>query len=301
MARGDRSPIGEFTLSSSSRSSMNSLLLTGILVIIILSLVSWFILNQQSAAISNRNLAMAAGTNAAVLKSSKKRNNTVVITGPMGAGKTALWCYLRFPNNRSAPKTQTSMAVNSAEVSIDGTGVYLVDVPGHQRHRFDRDAFLPAARAVIFVVDSAEVTRKARHTAEFLYDVLANKHVQQKEIPVMILCNKQDDPSALSNVRIKAMLEDEIGKLRTTRQADLGSLRSVGGAAGAGGSGAGNEDDDDDAAAEKASDFLGYEGKKFAFEHLSNPVQINESSMAMGLGIGGMEQIKAWVSDAFNA
>ncbi|KAJ1850447.1 hypothetical protein LPJ73_003447 [Coemansia sp. RSA 2703] len=117
----------------------------------------------------------------------------------------------------------------------------------------------------------------------------------------MILCNKQDDPSALSNLRVKAILEDEIDKLRTTRQADLGSLRNIGGSAGAGGSGAGDEDDDDAAAAEKASDYLGYEGKKFAFEHISNPVQINESSMAMGLDIGGMEQIKAWVSDAFNA
>ncbi|KAJ1817566.1 hypothetical protein LPJ56_004038, partial [Coemansia sp. RSA 2599] len=248
----------------------------------------------QSAAISTKNLALASGTSVAALQSSKKRNNTVLITGPMGAGKTALWCYIRFPENKAAPKTQTSMAVNSAEVKVGDANVYLVDVPGHQKHRFDRDAFLPVARGIMFVVDSVVVSQNLTSTAELLYDVLANKHVQQKETPVLILCNKQDDPSALSNVRIKSMLEEEIDRLRASRQADIGSLRNVGTT-----SGAGNDYDDDEAAAEKASDFLGYDGKRFSFEDLPNPIQINESSMAMNMNIGGMEQINSWIMELF--
>ncbi|KAJ2225738.1 hypothetical protein H4R99_005567 [Coemansia sp. RSA 1722] len=281
---------------STTTSSASTLLLFGTVFIIAVSGIVWLVLQKQSAAISTKNLALASGTSVAALQSSKKRNNTVLITGPMGAGKTALWCYVRFPENKAAPKTQTSMAVNSAEVKVGDTDICLVDVPGHQKHRFDRDAFLPVARGIVFVVDSVAVSQNLTSTTELLYDVLANKHVQQKETPVLILCNKQDDPSALSNLRIKSMLEEEINRLRASRQADLGSLRNVGAVSGAGN----NDDDDDEAAAEKASDFLGYDGKRFSFEDLPNAVQINESSMAMNMDIGGTEQINSWIIELFN-
>ncbi|KAJ2859096.1 hypothetical protein FB639_005829, partial [Coemansia asiatica] len=219
--------------STTSTSSTSSLLLFGTIFIIVISGIVWIVLQRQSAAISTKSLALASGTSVAALQSSKKRSNTVLITGPIGAGKTALWCYIRFPENKAAPKTQTSMAVNSAEVKVGDVNICLVDVPGHQKHRFDRDAFLPVARGVVFVIDSVSVSQNLTSTTELLYDVLANKHVQQKETPVLILCNKQDDPSALSNVRIKGLLEEEIDRLRASRQADIGSLRNVGAITGA--------------------------------------------------------------------
>ncbi|KAJ1894719.1 hypothetical protein LPJ66_005023 [Kickxella alabastrina] len=285
-------------VASNSSSSISSIILMGTLVIIVISALGWFMLNQQSASISNKSMAMAAGTSVSTMLSSKKRN-LVAITGPMGGGKTALWCYLRFPNKNSVPRTQTSMSVNSALVHVDGVQAHLVDIPGHQKYGFDRDTHLSAARAILFVVDSAGIVQNIRSTAEALYEVLANEHVQQSEVPVMIVCNKQDDPSAVSNSRIKSMLEGEIDKLRVSRQAGLDSLR--GSAMGSGAAAAGGDADDDAAAADRATDYLGFDGKKFCFEDLPNDVQINEASMAMGLGVGGLEPIKAWIAESLSA
>ncbi|KAJ1662899.1 hypothetical protein GGF38_003264, partial [Coemansia sp. RSA 25] len=111
----------------------------------------------------------------------------------------------------------------------------------------------------------------------------------------------QDDPMALSNVRVKALLEDEIDKLRASRQAGLDSLRAAHVAAsGARGAAAGG-DDDDAAADERISDFLGYDGKKFSFEDLPNPIQINESSLVLGHDTSGLEQVERWIADTLHS
>ncbi|KAJ2794459.1 hypothetical protein H4R20_006218 [Coemansia guatemalensis] len=188
------------------------------------------------------------------------------------------------------------MGINAADAFIDETQAYLVDVPGHQKYRYDRDTQLQAARAVVFVVDSAAVSQDIRPTAETLYDVLANRNMQTSECPVLVLCNKQDDPMALSNARIKELLEEEIDSLRTSRQAGLDSLRGDSlGAAGAGAHG-----DDDAAVEEKMQDFLGFDGKRFCFEDLSQPVQFNESSMVLGHDAGGLELVERWIADALH-
>ncbi|KAJ1854270.1 hypothetical protein LPJ76_004177 [Coemansia sp. RSA 638] len=256
-------------------------LLSSTLVLALGALIGWYILSKQSAAISQKSLAIASGTTISQPK------NTVVITGPMGSGKTSLWCHLRFPAtsaSSAAPRTQTSMAINAAR--IDEGRAYLVDVPGHQKFRFDRDTQLKAARAVVFMVDSVQVARDIRATAETLYDVLANASVQENECPVLVLCNKQDDALALPNVRVKEMLEEEIDGLRGSRQAGLDSLQGT--------------VDDDAAVEEKAGDYLGIDGKKFVFEDLCHPVQFNESSMVIGHDAGGLEQVERWISESLH-
>ncbi|KAJ2335634.1 hypothetical protein GGI00_001259 [Coemansia sp. RSA 2681] len=279
-----------------------SYVVIGTLLVISVGAIVWFLLNQQSAAISSKSIALASGNSMHGLSSAqKKRNNAIVIVGPMGAGKTALWTRLRFPNSKDQPETQTSMSVNAAEVHINESNAYLVDIPGHQKYRLDRDSYLPMARGIIFVVDSTRAADTVRPTAELIYDVLANNKVQTNETPVLLLCNKQDDPMALSNVRVKALLEDEIDKLRASRQAGLDSLRAAHVAAsGARGAAAGG-DDDDAAADERISDFLGYDGKKFSFEDLPNPIQINESSLVLGHDTSGLEQVERWIADTLHS
>ncbi|KAJ2456563.1 hypothetical protein GGF42_003193 [Coemansia sp. RSA 2424] len=279
-----------------------SYVVIGTLLVISVGAIVWFLLNQQSAAISSKSIALASGNSMHGLSSAqKKRNNAIVVVGPMGAGKTALWTRLRFPDSKDQPETQTSMSVNAAEVHINESNAYLVDIPGHQKYRLDRDSYLPMARGIIFVVDSTRAAETVRPTAELIYDVLANNKVQTNETPVLLLCNKQDDPMALSNVRVKALLEDEIDKLRASRQAGLDSLRAAHVAAsGARGAAAGG-DDDDAAADERISDFLGYDGKKFSFEDLPNPIQINESSLVLGHDTSGLEQVERWIADTLHS
>ncbi|KAJ2573787.1 hypothetical protein GGH95_004008 [Coemansia sp. RSA 1836] len=285
-----------------SSGGSGSYVVIGTLLVISVGAIVWFLLNQQSAAISSKSIALASGNSMHGLSSAqKKRNNAIVIVGPMGAGKTALWTRLRFPDSKDQPETQTSMSVNAAEVHINESNAYLVDIPGHQKYRQDRDSYLPMARGIIFVVDSTRAAETVRPTAELIYDVLANNKVQTNETPVLLLCNKQDDPMALSNVRVKALLEDEIDKLRASRQAGLDSLRAAHVAAsGARGAAAGG-DDDDAAADERISDFLGYDGKKFSFEDLPNPIQINESSLVLGHDTSGLEQVERWIADTLHS
>ncbi|KAJ1666902.1 hypothetical protein IW140_003320 [Coemansia sp. RSA 1813] len=282
------------------------LIVLGSLVLLVLT--TWYLLNKQSAKISSQGIALAAGAPAASLLSKRRgtTNNAILITGPTQSGKTSLWYYLRFPTSRnrqsnendgdkttklvsskpSLPETLASMAINTAESDIHEANALLIDIPGHPKFKFDRDSHLALAKGVLFVVDSSTISQSLRATAEVLYEVLANKHVQEKECPVLLLCNKQDEPSSLSNVRIKAMLEDEINNLRASRQA---STRSLG------------HNDDDAAADDKAADFLGYDGKKFSFEDLPNPVQFNESSMLVGHDAGGLEHIERWIADTIHS
>ncbi|KAJ2747986.1 hypothetical protein GGI20_000073 [Coemansia sp. BCRC 34301] len=272
----------------------------GTLLVITVGALVWFLLNQQSAAISSQSIALASGNSMHGLSSAqKKRNNAIVIVGPLGAGKTALWARLRFPDSADQPQTQTSMSVNAAEVHVNEASAYIVDIPGHQKYRLDRDSYLPMARGIIFVVDSTRIAETIRLTSELIYDVLANSKVQTNETPLLLLCNKQDDPLALSNARVKALLEDEIDKLRASRQAGLDSLRGAHVTSGARGAAADN--DDDAAADERISDFLGYDGKKFSFEDLPNPIQINESSLVLSHDTSGLEQIERWIADTLQS
>ncbi|KAJ2771571.1 hypothetical protein IWQ56_000357 [Coemansia nantahalensis] len=248
--------------------------LASVLVLALAGLAGWFLLQRHSAAIQQTNLGAAAA----------RKSRAVVIAGRMGAGKTALWCHLRFPETsatQAVPRTQTSMAVNASEARVAGARVHLVDVPGHQKYRADRDAQLAAASAVVFVVDSVDAARDVRPAAEALYDVLASGGLQDRECPVLVLCNKQDDSRAASNERVRAALEAEIDTLRASRQQALDSL------------GAAAHDD-----ADRASDFLGFEGKAFSFEDLATPVQFNEASMALGRSAGGLEMVEQWIADA---
>lgn len=252
-------------------------------------LVGFYILNQQSKAISNKSIAIATGSAAATTaanSNAKHNHNTIVIAGPMGAGKTSLWCRLRFPSTKKS-NTQTSMSINAAEAHIDESTAYMVDIPGHQKYQFDRDSYLPLARGIIFVVDSTAIADNIRGTTEMLYSILANQAVQTKELPVLVLCNKQDDSAtAVSHVRIKTMLEEEINSLRASRQAGLTATTKL---------------DDDEDTNDKLGDFLGYDGQKFSFEHLPNTVQINESSMILGHDAGGLEQVERWIADTLHS
>lgn len=86
----------------------------------------------------------------------------------------------------------------------------MVDIPGHERLRFKFSEFMPIARAVVFVVDSAAVPRQTRLLAEYLYDILSNKFTQEERIPVLIACNKTELLTAFRKERIRSALEGEM-------------------------------------------------------------------------------------------
>jgi hypothetical protein len=127
------------------------------------------------------------------------RRDAVLLLGTCGAGKTALFSQARPARGRArsahafpphaparppAPSqlrdggvfggSVTSMAENAARVRCAGApgqrarDALLVDLPGHPRLRSRLDAFAPAARALIFLVDGTDgvFVKNCRATAE---------------------------------------------------------------------------------------------------------------------------------------
>ncbi|KAG2178105.1 hypothetical protein INT43_003358 [Umbelopsis isabellina] len=207
----------------------------------------------------------------------KASNSTYLVLGPTDAGKTALFTRLRY--NKRTP-TITSMKENEAILELvndDGTPItkkpiQLIDVPGHERLRFRYTDFLPITRGVIFVVDSTTIGRSARSTAEYLYDVLANQHTSKSNIPILVACNKTDLFTALPTSKIQTLLEAEINRLRATKSAAVEQQESSG---------------------ETMSEYLGYEGQDFKFEHLENDVTLAGCSVENG----DLKCVTEWIAD----
>lgn len=87
----------------------------------------------------------------------------------------------------------------------------IIDIPGHERLRgryFDQ--FKNIARGLVFIVDSLEIQKDVKDVAEFLYNCLSDSTVRSYSPPILILCNKQDEPTAKGSAVIKTLLEKEM-------------------------------------------------------------------------------------------
>lgn len=92
------------------------------------------------------------------------RRTSVLIVGPSDAGKTALHSTLAF--GRALP-THTSIQANSTLYTTEqGRTLRLVDIPGHPRLRDQFTDHLADTAGVVFVVDSATISRNGAAVAE---------------------------------------------------------------------------------------------------------------------------------------
>ena len=180
---------------------------------------------------------------------------TILLTGPSGAGKTALATKLE----RGAPAaTHTSQRAHATELTSPSsaasraslekalsdtdskhTKFLLLDVPGHGKLRSEALGRLaPAALAdakakgVVFVVDAAALAdaEALSAAASYLYDVLLA--LQRRTagiktskipaaIPVLVAANKGDLFTALPAALVRSTLEAELGRVRASRSKGL--------------------------------------------------------------------------------
>ncbi|KAJ8721984.1 hypothetical protein PYW08_004386 [Mythimna loreyi] len=189
----------------------------------------------------------------------RTQRRSVLLMGLSDSGKTLLFVRLVYSQYR---QTFTSMKENVEEYLTTSNNFKLVDMPGQERLRnryFDQ--YKNSAKGIVYVIDSVTIQKEIRDVAEYLYTVLSDPVVQSYNIPLLILCNKQDQDLAKGSQVIKSLLEKEINLVRVTKSSQLQSV---------------------DPSQGNNATFLGKIGKDFEFSHLSNRVDIAESSANTG-------------------
>jgi signal recognition particle receptor subunit beta len=104
------------------------------------------------------------------------------------------------------------LAFSSSQKSIP-----IVDFPGHPRLRTQLMESLSSAKKIVFVIDASNIQSHVRVAAEFLYDLFTNP-LMDNGPSVMVACNKSDVAGARPPARVKLALQQEIEKIRKTRQ-----------------------------------------------------------------------------------
>lgn len=174
---------------------------------------------------------------------------TIILLGQDNAGKTSLLTLLERATKPA--ETHTSQASQSVELNAttdaktkgsfrnhaDSTGTYtkflLVDTPGHGKLRSVAMGKLSRAerlRGVVFMVDAAALGEQdtLAPTAAYLYDVLlylqkraSDKAKAKTVVPLLIAANKMDLFTALPASLVKSRLENELGRIRSSRSKGL--------------------------------------------------------------------------------
>jgi signal recognition particle receptor subunit beta len=165
----------------------------------------------------------------------------LLLCGPCGGGKTALYQYLARPagSGRDALRpTQTSMVANrgagGCELKGGRTVAFpVVDFPGHPRLQHDLLPEIAAAKAIVVVVDgtaAADLTTGVRPAATLIAKLIEHKDVQGAALVVAV--NKRDDITSYSAKAVRKMLEAELTSHFGARSGAVGAA-AVGGKAAA--------------------------------------------------------------------
>ena len=102
------------------------------------------------------------------------------------------------------------------------SGLVLVDVPGHERLRQKYiEHYKTSVRGIIYVVDSSNVQKQLRDTAEFLFNIISDPILFAARPPLLVACNKQDAGLAKGAGVIRRELQKELNLLRDTHSRSL--------------------------------------------------------------------------------
>ena len=143
---------------------------------------------------------------------------SVVLFGPMGAGKTSTHLHLRF--GRHIP-SHTSMQLTTAtfvpKVGPPGGALTVVDAPGESRLAYHLRAELPSAAVLVCVIDATALPTQAAQAAQVLYDVLTDDSVQRRSPPLIVAANHSDQRGAAAPAAVRKTLETELQRVRLAR------------------------------------------------------------------------------------
>lgn len=150
----------------------------------------------------------------------KKRRDTILICGPSGAGKTALFFGMQKPG--TLVDTVTSMQENIGQLQWNAPKngactIAMVDLPGNPSLRFLLQKYAPQCKGVVFVVDSVDFLPNVTLAAEHLLDILLVSDIAGPKVPILVACNKAERVTAHGVDFLRKRLEKEIEQLKSTR------------------------------------------------------------------------------------
>lgn len=152
-----------------------------------------------------------------------KKEDKVLIIGPCGSGKTALFHRLIY---NSYYHTFTSMQINQHEYinnSKKGKKLILIDIPGHRFLSKKIDGYLKETSGVIYMIDASDFIDHIKEITEQIMQVFQNRYFKSKKIPFVIACNKSDYGfKCHSENFIMKKIEREINALLDSDSLDVG-------------------------------------------------------------------------------
>jgi small GTP-binding protein len=93
--------------------------------------------------------------------------------------------------------TVPTIGVNTEDITIKNVNIKVFDLAGQEKMRSVWKYYFSSIDGIVFVVDATGDQNKLADARDELMSVLAND--EAKNIPVMILANKQDLPKALKS------------------------------------------------------------------------------------------------------
>ncbi|KAJ1638539.1 signal recognition particle receptor beta subunit-domain-containing protein [Pavlovales sp. CCMP2436] len=152
------------------------------------------------------------------------RGSTVLLVGPCGAGKTAMFVQLRdgrdIPTHMSQAANEDTFAVSVARQDGKPTPLsplHVVDCPGAPQLQPQMLTRIGAAGVIVCVLDASDPLTHAKLAAGVLYEVFTTDAMRRLRVPVLIACNKSDSAKAMRAVQLRGLIEKEIDRIQHSR------------------------------------------------------------------------------------
>eukprot|EP00736_Rhodelphis_marinus_P004776 Rmarinus@m.4854 len=129
----------------------------------------------------------------------------ISIIGLDAAGKTTLLYRLKLNENIT---TIPTIGVNVETVTLGGHGYTMWDIGGRDKTRWlFLKTYSEKAHAIVWVVDSNDRDRLDTAAAEVHRLLTEDANMRKKNLPVLVVCNKQDVPGALTPEEIEGQID----------------------------------------------------------------------------------------------
>jgi signal recognition particle receptor subunit beta len=152
------------------------------------------------------------------------RGRSLLLFGPVGAGKSALYHQLRFgrvvPTVSSMEPTEASFVPQGGSEGQGGgrgRAVHAVDMPGTGRLRSRLIEEAASAAALVCVLDGTQLSSQAREAAGMLFEVLSHEAVMRRKPALLVTVNKRDCAGTATPAVARRSLEQEIQRVRLAR------------------------------------------------------------------------------------